>query len=85
MMSSIDQDGEGVLIMYDAMDELRHPESIDSISAYVETSQKMVGKPKVLVAARDGLLSVEHRLFDRELHLEGFSITQGTDYLKKYF
>ena len=82
MMAAIQQDGDGVVVVYDAMDELRNKESIASISSYTQTSQRMVGKPKVLVAARHGLLSVKHDFFDRQLYLEGFSLSQGLQYIE---
>ena len=83
LMSHVDQ-GKGVAILADGIDEIRDPKVIKHLQEYVRT-RKDRGGQQVLVAARSDLSQIPSRSFDRFLVLRGFSLEQGEQYIRKYF
>ena len=83
LMAHVDQ-GKGVAILVDGIDEIRDPEIIENLREYVQTRKKRGGH-QVLVAARTNLSQLPSQSFDRFLVLQGFSPEQGKQYIKKYF
>ena len=83
LMSHVDQ-GNGVAILVDGIDEIRNGEVIGNLQQYVKTRKERGGE-QVLVAARTDLSQISSRLFDRFLVLQGFSPEQGKQYIRKYF
>ena len=83
LMSHVDQ-GQGVAILVDGIDEIRDGEVIENLRQYVRTRKERGGQ-QVLVAARTDLSQIPSRSFDRFLVLQGFSPEQGKEYIRKYF
>ena len=83
LMAHVDQ-GKGVAILADGIDEIRDHEVIRNLREYVQTRKERGGQ-QVLVAARTNLSQIPSRSFDRFLVLQGFSPEQGKEYIKKYF
>ena len=83
LMAHVDQ-GKGVAILLDGIDEIRDGEIIENLRHYVQTRKERGGQ-QVLVAARTDLSQIPSRSFDRFLVLHGFSPEQGKEYIRKYF
>ena len=84
MMTMIKDDGDGVLVINDGLDEVRKQIEKDSIRQYTIAHQKS-GRPKILNSSRNGLCNIEGKFFDRMVTLDGFSLNQGLEYVKQYF
>ena len=78
------EDGEGVGVIIDAIDEIRDLDVLKNLKETVHKWQTTRG-PTFLISARNDLCSIDPADFDRFLILEGFTIDQGEEYVKKYF
>ena len=78
------EEGEGVIVVIDGVDEIRDKKVLEKLQAYVHDRQTR-GGPKVLVSARNDLCSIDPQDFSRFLTLEGFTIEQGIEFMKQYF
>ena len=78
------EEGEGVAIALDAVDEIRDKGVLRNLQEYVHMRQTR-GGPRVLISARNGLCTVDPQDFSRFLILEGFTIEQGMEFMRQYF
>ena len=76
--------GKGVIVVLDAVDEVRDSEVLESLQRYVHERQTQ-GGPRIVVSGRNDLCSIDPQDFSRFLTLEGFTIEQGIEYVKQYF
>ena len=75
--------GEGVIVLIDAIDELRDETIINELRAYVDS--QMGGSQKLLISSRTDLCRIDPEKFDRVLVLQGFTLPQAMNYVKGYF
>ena len=75
--------GQTGSILLDALDEIRDQQTLADIATFIEYNHKHRG-PQILVSARTGLSRLSNDIFDRFLHLEGFTLYQGVEYVNKY-
>ena len=85
LMACLTEDGEGVLIIHDAIDELRTKAALDSLQDYVKNCKDLAIPTKVFVSSRSGLCPLDPKRFHRKLNIEGFSTEQGITFIEKYF
>ena len=85
MMAWIDDQGEGILIVHDAVDELYDERARESLIEYTKFCKEVSKGPKLLISARSGLCHIVPLHFDRHLSLEGFTVSQAIHYIQKYF
>ena len=78
------EEGKGVAVIIDAIDEIHDHDVLDNLKESVHEWQSTRG-PTFLISARNELCSVDPADFNRFLILEGFTIDQGEEYVKKYF
>ena len=78
------QEGEGVAIVIDALNEIRDEKVRRNVEQYVQERQ-MRGGPQVIVSARTDLCTINSLDFDLHLSLKGFSNTQGKLYSDTFF
>ena len=78
------EEGEVVAVIIDAIDEICDYDVLKNLKETVHNWQTTRG-PTFLISARNDLCSVDPADFNRFLILEGFTIDQGEEYVKKYF
>ena len=78
------EEGEGVVVVIDGVDEIRDEKVLKKLQAYVHDRQTR-GGPKLLVSARNDLCSIDPKDFSRFLTLDGFTVEQGIEFMKQYF
>ena len=83
-MAWVYQDGRGILIIHDAIDELHSKESQESLHEFTKSCKELTLNPKVLISARNGLCFIEPEHFHRFLQIGGFATDQGIEYVEKY-
>ena len=84
-MASIREDGEGVLIVQDAVDELHSEDARRSLEEYTKMCKEITTNPKILVSTRSALCHIPSAYFDRCISIEGFTREQGIQFVEKYF
>ena len=84
-MVTIADDGDGVLIISDATDELQDEDLKESLCQFAQECKEFPNKPSFLLSSRTGLCFIDPQHFHRCLNIEGFTIPQGIQYLEAHF
>ena len=84
-MAWIQEDGDGVLIIHDAVDELHDEYSKQSLCAYAKSCKEIRTQPKLLISTRNALCFIPPLCFDRVVNTDGFTLEQGVEFVQKFF
>ena len=83
-MRYIQTDGRGVLVEYDAVDEVHNRDVRKSISKFITESNEGRRHTKVFVSTRKRLENIDRSIIDRLLNMRGFTLEQGIEYIETY-
>ena len=83
-MRYIQKDGRGVLVEYDAIDEVHNRDVRKSISKFITESNEGRRHTKVFVSTRKRLENIDKSIIDRLLKMRGFTLEQGIEYIETY-
>ena len=84
VMDYIQKDGNGVLVEYDAVDEVHNIEIREGISEYLMKSKNRKCNTKVFVSTRKRLGNINKSVIHRFLKLRGFTLEQGIEFIEIY-
>ena len=79
------ENGEGVAIVIDAIDEIRNASVMKNVKEYIRNRRESQEGPQLFISSRTDQCPIKSINFDRFAVLEGFSVKQGLDYVDKYF
>ena len=82
LMAHIEQ-GEGILLVVDACDELHNAAAMEKLESFVEECQRR-GGPTIIITCRTDLCSIDARYFDRFITLKGYTTNEALQYVKLY-
>ena len=85
IMENVDSACMKVLLIPDGLDECRSDTTLEMLRLLVEQSHKNILPYSVLVTCRTGLCPIDQSYFDRRMKIEGFTIQQGIEFVKRYY
>ena len=84
LLTDLIKQGHKILIFIDGEDELRDNGVIENLKTYAHKRQT-TGGAKYLISSRTYHSSIDSKEFNRFLHLKGFTIRQGKEYIQRIF